>query len=138
LADALLVGSAELVAVITTVPGNTPVTRPELLTFAFDTSLLDHVTVCETVEGSTVAVNCIVDPSTTVDAGDTTVTPVTAVAGGVTSVLVFSHAVNSPPIQMDATKRMRRRGLTMIDTLFGDHRFHRRRFAALGGHIERD
>jgi alkylation response protein AidB-like acyl-CoA dehydrogenase len=28
--------------------------------------------------------------------------------------------------------------LTMIDTLFGDHRFHRRRFAALGGHIERD
>ncbi len=28
--------------------------------------------------------------------------------------------------------------LTMIDTLFGDHRFHRRRFAALGGHVERD
>ena len=26
--------------------------------------------------------------------------------------------------------------LTMIDTLFGDHRFHRRRFAALGGHVE--
>lgn len=28
--------------------------------------------------------------------------------------------------------------LTMIDTLFGDHRFHRRRFAALGGHVEKD
>jgi alkylation response protein AidB-like acyl-CoA dehydrogenase len=28
--------------------------------------------------------------------------------------------------------------LTMIDTLFGDHRFHRRRFAALGGHVDRD
>ncbi|MFO0990004.1 MAG: acyl-CoA dehydrogenase family protein [Alphaproteobacteria bacterium] len=28
--------------------------------------------------------------------------------------------------------------LTMIDTLFGDQRFHRRRFAALGGHVERD
>jgi len=26
--------------------------------------------------------------------------------------------------------------LTMIDTLFGDHRFHRRRFAALGGYVE--
>lgn len=28
--------------------------------------------------------------------------------------------------------------LTMIDTLFGDFRFHRRRFAALGGHVEKD
>ena len=28
--------------------------------------------------------------------------------------------------------------LTMIDTLFGDHRFHRRRFAALGGYVERN
>ncbi len=28
--------------------------------------------------------------------------------------------------------------LTMIDTLFGDHRFHRRRFATLGGHVEKD
>jgi len=28
--------------------------------------------------------------------------------------------------------------LTMIDTLFGDHRFHRRRFASLGGHVEKD
>ena len=28
--------------------------------------------------------------------------------------------------------------LTMIDTLFGDHRFHRKRFAALGGHVEKD
>ena len=28
--------------------------------------------------------------------------------------------------------------LTMIDTLFGDHRFHRRRFAALGGHVEKE
>jgi alkylation response protein AidB-like acyl-CoA dehydrogenase len=28
--------------------------------------------------------------------------------------------------------------LTMIDTLFGDHRFHRRRFAMLGGHVEKD
>lgn len=28
--------------------------------------------------------------------------------------------------------------LTMIDTLFGDHRFHKKRFAALGGHVERD
>ncbi len=28
--------------------------------------------------------------------------------------------------------------LTMIDTLFGDYRFHRRRFASLGGHVERD
>ena len=28
--------------------------------------------------------------------------------------------------------------LTMIDTLFGDHRFHRKRFAALGGHVERE
>jgi alkylation response protein AidB-like acyl-CoA dehydrogenase len=26
--------------------------------------------------------------------------------------------------------------LTMIDTLFGDHHFHRRRFAALGGYVE--
>jgi alkylation response protein AidB-like acyl-CoA dehydrogenase len=26
--------------------------------------------------------------------------------------------------------------LTMIDTLFGDHRFHRKRFAALGGHVD--
>jgi len=28
--------------------------------------------------------------------------------------------------------------LTMISTLFGDHHFHRRRFAALGGPVERD
>src|SRR5262249_24143787 len=28
--------------------------------------------------------------------------------------------------------------LTMIDTLFGDHRFHHRRFAELGGHVEKD
>lgn len=28
--------------------------------------------------------------------------------------------------------------LTMIDTLFGDYRFHRRRFAALGGHVEKN
>jgi len=28
--------------------------------------------------------------------------------------------------------------LTMIDTLFGDHRFHRRRFASLGGHVDKD
>lgn len=77
----VLVPSAVLVAVITEVPADTAVTRPELLTVATEGVALDQVTVWVEPEGRTVGVSWRVAPMTTLAVVGATATDATASAG---------------------------------------------------------
>jgi len=68
-----------VLAVITALPKETPVTTPDASTVATDELLLLHVTVWSAIEGSTVAVRESVPPTTVVTVVGVIVTPVAGV-----------------------------------------------------------
>jgi hypothetical protein len=78
----LRAGSAELVAVILTLPACTAVTSPVPLTVASEGSALDQVTACEALDGVTVAESWSVVPTKRLVAVAVIETPVTALIGG--------------------------------------------------------
>jgi len=78
---AVLVGSETLVAVITALPADTPVTRPELLTVATPGVALDHVTFWPAPPGNTLAVSWRVVLTATEAVVGATTTLVTATNG---------------------------------------------------------